>query len=102
MSPTAILHCAAAPAAAVTYGPCSGRWGGGVPGVVQTGGSREGAIPGTRLGPDTEMDLNLDLDPDWPRLVLRPASRILIIRYTGSKGLPVASLNLRLRRPRIG
>ena len=44
-----------------------------------------------------------------PRLVLRlvlgasrPVSRILNLKYTGFKGLPIASNNLRLTGPKIG
>ena len=48
------------------------------------------------------LRLVLDLVLEALRLVLRPASRILILRYTGFKGLSVASDILRLRRPKIG
>ena len=56
---------------------------------------------------DLTLDLALDLDPETgsqtgPNWFLRLASRILYLRYTGFRGLSIASINLRLDRPRIG
>ena len=45
---------------------------------------------------DLDLDLYLDLTLDWSRD--RPL-RILSLRYTGFKGVILASIILRLRRP---
>ena len=54
---------------------------------------------------DLDLDLDLDLDPDldlYPDWSSDRPLRILYLRYTGLEGLLGASINLSLRRPRIG
>ena len=81
----------------------------GVPGVVYRGGCLGGCIPGTQppvilrsrvqiQGPDPGPD-HPQTGPDWSQD--RPL-RISNLRYTGFKGFLLPSIDLSLRRPRIG